>query len=196
LIPAHAITVIHGPSGSGKSTLINLFLRFYGPAEGSIHFDGIDIGEFSRAELRRKISVVTQYHFVFHDTLRMNLLVAKPGAGEEEMLEVLERANLGEFVRRLPGGIDEVMDPRGKGMSGGEKQRLCIARLLLRDSPIMVLDEPWSNLDEEARELLAQVLNRSKESKTVLILTHEDLSSLEVDRIFHLEPEKGTFGPG
>jgi ABC-type multidrug transport system fused ATPase/permease subunit len=192
-IPANGITVIHGPSGSGKSTLINLLLRFYNPLKGSIQFGGVDIEEFTRIELRRKMSVVTQYHFIFNESLQMNLRVAKPDASNEEIIHALEQAHLGEFLKRLPNGIDEVMDPRGKGISEGEKQRICIARLLLRNSPIIVLDEPWSSLDDEAREVLAEVINKLKQTTTILILTHEDLPSLAVDRVYNLESDTGLF---
>lgn len=193
LVPAKSITVIHGPSGSGKSTLINLLLRFYVPQNGSIRFGNVNIEHFTRTELRQKISVVTQYHFIFNDSLRMNLLVAKPDATDVEMVRALERAHLGEFLRRLPNGLDEVMDPRGKGISEGEKQRISIARLLLRDSPIMVLDEPWSNLDEEAREVLAEVINARKSTTTIVILTHTDLPSLAVDQVYELVTERKDF---
>ena len=192
-IPPNSITVIHGPSGSGKSTLINLLLRFYSPVNGSIRFGGIDITEFSRTELRGKISVVTQFHHIFHESLKANLLVAKPDADEAEIESVLKQAHLKEFLKRLPAGLDEVMDPRGKGISGGEKQRICIARFLLRNSPVMVLDEPWSNLDEKARKVLAEVINSSKRSTTILILTHEELPSLAVDQVYHLLEDKGLF---
>ncbi len=192
-IPANSITVLHGPSGSGKSTLINILLRFYSPLNGSIQFGGIEIERFSLTELRRKISVVTQYHFIFNESLEMNLRVAKPDASNEEIIHALKQAHLGEFLARLPNGIDEVMDPRGKGISEGEKQRICIARLLLRNSPIMMLDEPWSNLDDEARGVLAEVINTLKTTTTILILTHEDLPSLAVDHVYNLVSESGLF---
>lgn len=192
-IPPNSITVIHGPSGSGKSTLINLLLRFYSPVNGTIRFGSVDITEFSRAELRRKISVVTQYHHIFHESLKANLLVAKPDADDSEIESALEQAHLKEFLNLLPNGLDEVMGPRGKGISGGEKQRICIARLLLRNSPVMVLDEPWSNLDEDVRGVLTEIMNQSKSSTTILILTHEELPYLAVDQVYHLMPDKGTF---
>ena len=192
-IPEKAVTILHGKSGSGKSTLINLLLRFYDPLAGSIKLDDVDLSQFSRAELRRKISVVTQFHFIFHDSLKSNLLIAKPDASDEEIIRALKRAHLGEFLSRLPQGINEIMDPRGKGISAGEKQRICIARLLIKNSPVMVLDEPWSNLDSEARNLLAEVINECRASTTILILTHEELPSLSVDLVYSLEHEKGTF---
>ena len=193
LIPANGITVIHGPSGSGKSTLINILLRFYTPLKGGIHFGGVDIEEFTRAELRRKISVITQYHFIFNESLGMNLRVAKPDASNEEIIQALEQSHLEEFLKRLPNGLDEVMDPRGKGISEGEKQRICIARLLLRNTPIMVLDEPWSSLDDEAREVLSEVVNKLKHTTTILILTHDKLPSLAVDQVYNLVSDTGLF---
>jgi ABC-type bacteriocin/lantibiotic exporter with double-glycine peptidase domain len=96
-------------------------------------------------------------------------------------------------MKRLPGGLDCRLDPRGKGLSGGERQRISIARVLLRDSAIMVLDEPWSNLDDEARSTLAVVLNECRMRKTILIMSHEDIPSLNVDKVYHLVPESGRF---
>jgi ABC-type multidrug transport system fused ATPase/permease subunit len=193
LIPAHAVTVIDGDSGSGKSTLINVLLRLYAPQEGVITIGGIDLRRISRSELRRKIGVVTQNHFIFQETLRSNLLIAQPEASDQQMLQALERAQLKDFLARLPQGLDTVMDPRGIGASTGEKQRICIARLLLRESPIMILDEPWSNLDDRARTLLAEVINASKSSATILILTHERHPALAVDRLYHLDGAQGIF---
>jgi len=193
LIPANSVTVIDGQSGSGKSTLINLLLRLYTPQEGVISIGGIDIRRISRTELRRKIGVVTQNHFIFQETLRGNLLIAQPDASEQQILQALERAQLKDFWGRLPQGIDTIMDPRGIGASTGERQRICIARLLLRESPIMILDEPWSNLDDRARQLLAEVINACKRTATILILTHERHPALAVDRLYHLDGTQGIF---
>ncbi len=191
LIPANSVTVIDGESGSGKSTLINLLLRLYAPAEGVISIGGIDLRRISRLELRRKIGVVTQNHFIFQETLRGNLLIAQPDASDQQVLQSLERAQLHDFLARLPQGLETVMDPRGAGTSTGERQRLCIARLLLRESPIMILDEPWSNLDDRARTLLAEVINACKKTATILILTHERHPALAVDRLYHLDGAQG-----
>jgi ATP-binding cassette subfamily B protein len=106
-------------------------------------------------------------------------------------LQALERAQLKDFLARLPQGIETVMDPRGIGASTGERQRICIARLLLRESPIMILDEPWSNLDDRARKLLAEVINACKSTATILILTHERHPALAVDRLYHLDGAQG-----
>jgi len=191
LIPANAVTLIGGESGSGKSTLINLFLRLYNPQEGVISIGGIDIRQIARPELRRKIGVVTQNHFIFQDTLRANLLIAQPDASDPQIFQALERAQLRDFLTRLPEGLDTMMDPRGGGTSTGERQRICIARLLLRESPIMILDEPWSNLDDRARTLLAQVINACKRNATILILTHERHPALAVDRQYQVDGTRG-----
>jgi ABC-type multidrug transport system fused ATPase/permease subunit len=195
LIPANSVTVIGGESGSGKSTLINLLLRLYVPQEGVIAIGGIDIRRISRPELRKKVGVVTQNHFIFQDTLRGNLLIAQPDASDRQVLQALERAQLQDFLGRLPEGIDTMMDPRGAGASTGERQRICIARLLLRESPIMILDEPWSNLDDRARTLLAEVINACKRTATILILTHERHPALAVDRLYHVDGARGLLIP-
>lgn len=193
LAPAKAVTVIHGDSGSGKSTLINLLLRLNAPAAGVISLGGIDIGLVPRAELRKKIGVVTQHHFIFQETLKANLLIAQPDANDQQIYQALAAAQLTDFLARLPQGLDTMMDPRGKGISAGERQRICIARLLLRASPIMILDEPWSNLDNRARQLLAEVINVCKHTATVLILTHERLEALAIDRLYYLDGAQGIF---
>lgn len=191
LIPANSVTIIGGESGSGKSTLINLLLRLYAPQEGLISIGGIDIRRISRTELRRKVGVVTQNHFIFQETLRANLLMAQPDASDRQVLQALEGAQLKDFLARLPKGIETVMDPRHR-YSTGEKQRICIARVLLREAPIMILDEPWSNLDDRARKLLAEVINACKSTATILILTHERHPALAVDRLYHLDGTQGV----
>jgi ABC-type bacteriocin/lantibiotic exporter with double-glycine peptidase domain len=192
-IPANGITLIHGPSGSGKSTLINLLLRFYSPRRGKILLGNIPTDMISRTELRRTIGVVLQDHFIFSESLRDNIQIADATAGDDRIVDALRRAQLETLLKRLPGGLDCRLDPRGKGLSGGERQRISIARVLLRDSAIMVLDEPWSNLDDEARSTLALVLNECRTRKTILIMSHEDIPTLNVDRVFHLIPETGRF---
>jgi ATP-binding cassette subfamily B protein len=192
-VPAKGITLIHGPSGSGKSTLINLLLRFYSPHQGKILLGNIPIDMISRAELRRTIGVVLQDHFIFSESLRDNIQIADANASDHRIKDALRRAQLETLLDRLPGGLDCRLDPRGKGLSGGERQRISIARVLLRDSAIMVFDEPWSNLDDEARSTLALVLNECRTRKTILIMSHEDIPSLNVDRVFLLVPETGRF---
>ena len=118
--------------------------------------------------------------------------MAQPDASDRQVLQALERAQLKDFLARLPKGLETVMDPRGIGASTGEKQRICIARVLLREAPIMILDEPWSNLDDRARKLLAEVINACKSTATILILTHERHPALAVDRLYHLDGTQGV----
>jgi ABC-type multidrug transport system fused ATPase/permease subunit len=191
--PARSITLVHGPSGSGKSTLINLLLRFYAPQHGKLLVGNTPVGMIARAELRRTIGVVLQEHFIFSESLRDNIRIADPAADDGRIEDALRRAHLEDLLKRLPGGLDCHLDPRGKGLSAGERQRISIARVLLRDSAIMVLDEPWSNLDDEARGILAQVLNECRARKTILIMSHEDIPTLKVNRVFLLVPEVGRF---
>jgi ABC-type multidrug transport system fused ATPase/permease subunit len=172
-IPANSITVVQGPNGCGKSTLINLLLKFNAPNRGRITIGGLPLSQYTRQELRTKISVVTQYHHIFHDSLRENLLVAKPDATDNELLTALAQVGMLDFVHRLPHGLAQTLDSLGKGLSGGERQRLCIARLLLRKSPILVLDEPWSNLDAAAGSLLVEVLDRLRGYCTLIVITHQ-----------------------
>jgi len=182
-IPARSITIVQGPNGSGKSTLINLLLDFNRPTAGTITIGGQPLSKFSRKELRTQISVVTQYHHIFHDSLRENLRIAKPGASDEELLDALDQVGMTDFVANLPCGLDQLLDSSGKVISGGERQRICIARLLLRASPILVLDEPWSNLDEHAAQVLTQVLGRLRARCTVIVIAHHaDRLGLRADR--------------
>lgn len=192
-IPARAVTLVHGESGSGKSTLINLVLRFHAVERGAISIGGTDIRRLSRAELRKRIGVVTQQHFVFEGSLRTNLLIARPDAPDQEILQAFERAQLCEFLARLRHGLDTIMDPRGKGISAGERQRISIARLLLRGAPIMILDEPWSHLDLKSRGALVEVVNGCRDNTTILILSHERHPALAVDCVYRLDGARGTF---
>lgn len=192
-IPARAITVIQGPSGSGKSTLINLLLKFYSPSGGSIRIGNKMLSKFSKEELRKKIAVVTQNHFIFNDTLKANLTIAHPAADDEELRNALEKAQLKPFLQSLPEGLHSVLDPRGKGLSGGEKQRISMARLLLKNARIVILDEPWANLDKKSTALIVDVICKFKSDATILILTHNIPPGLEADRVWFLNPDQGVF---
>jgi ABC-type multidrug transport system fused ATPase/permease subunit len=196
VVPAGSITLIHGPSGSGKSTLINLLLRFHACERGMILLGGVPLDMIARADLRRAIGVVLQSHFVFGESLRDNVRIAEPEADDDQIRDALGRAHLESLLQRLPGGLDCQLDPRGSGLSGGERQRISIARVLLRDSAVMVFDEPWSNLDDEARRMFALVLNECRPRKTILIMSHEDIPLLDVDQVFRLVPETGRFVEG
>lgn len=136
---------------------------------------------------------MSQNHFIFHDTLRENLLLAKPDASDKDLIAALRSAQLGNFLNHLPKGLDTIMGFQGRDYSGGEKQRICIARLLVRQSPIMILDEPWTNLDIQARNILSEVINKCKQSATVLLLTHETTEVLAADRAYRIDASTGGF---
>jgi len=193
LAPARSTTLIHGPSGSGKSTLINLLHRFYTPHQGSIRFGDQPLESLNRRELRRNVGVVTQDHFIFSESIRDNIRIANPDADDARIMDALVKTHLDGLVRRLPGGLDYRLDPRGKDLSAGERQRICIARILLTDAPVMLLDEPWSNLDTDVRNLLAEVINGCRSRKTIVIMSHEDIPTLLVDQVYRLDPGAGTF---
>lgn len=186
--PANAITLVTGPTGSGKSTLINLLLGFYPPDQGRIQYGEKPIQDFTKEELRRKISVATQFHYIFQDTLKANLAIARPSASDQDIKNALDKAGLKKFTERLTRGMDEIMGSRGMGLSGGERQRICLARLFLRESPILILDEPWSSLDRSSQDDLIQVLHRCRTDTTVLILAHGIPEKLAPDRIYNLTP--------
>ncbi len=192
-IPANSVTVIKGPSGSGKSTLLSILLRLHNFQSGEIRFGEHNINTIPTQQLRKSIGVVTQDHFIINDTLRDNIRIADPDAGDDQILQALHRAHLTEFVSSLPLGLDEVLDHDGKGLSAGEKQRICIARLMLKDASIMILDEPWSNLDYLARNKLVEVINELKTAVTILILTHEIHDTLNVDKQYYLDAEYHCF---
>lgn len=193
LAPAHATTLIHGPSGSGKSTLINLLHGFYAPHRGTIRFGEAPIEALDRQELRRKVGVVTQEHFLFSESIRDNVRIANPEADDARIMDALVKVHLDGLVRRLPDGLDHRVDPRGRDLSAGERQRICIARILVADAPVMLLDEPWSNLDGDVRHLLAEVINDCRHRKTIVIMSHEDIDTLVVDHVYRLDPGTGTF---
>ncbi|MBP9040268.1 MAG: thiol reductant ABC exporter subunit CydC [Anaerolineaceae bacterium] len=178
---------IVGVSGAGKTSLLNLLFRFYSPSSGNILIDGINLQSIDQSDLHSIYGVVSQSPYLFSTSLRENLLLAKPAATDEELLQALDQAELGEWVHRLPDGLDTWLGERGMKMSAGERQRLAIARLILQDPPILLLDEPTANLDpvNETRILKNLFANFSK--KSILLVTHR-LTLLEhMDEILVLD---------
>jgi ATP-binding cassette, subfamily C, bacterial CydC len=185
-----------GPSGSGKSTLANLILRFWDPERGRITLGGGDLREYAQEDLRALIGVVTQDTHVFNDTLRGNLLLARPAATDAELRRVVARAQLSELVECLPQGLDTPLGEQGLRLSGGERQRLSVARALLKDAPLLVLDEPTANLDPVTERELLDALYESTWDRATLVITHR-LARMEVmDEILVLDGgrvvERGT----
>jgi ATP-binding cassette, subfamily C, bacterial CydC len=171
LEPGRKVAVV-GPSGSGKSTLANLILRFRDPQGGEIRLGGRSLSEYAQEDVRRLVSVVPQSTHVFNDTLRNNLLLADPEANDEALELALERARISCFIERLPDGLDTYVGEHGSRLSGGERRRLAVARALLKDAPLLVLDEPTANLDTVTElEVLASVWEAARD-RAALLVTH------------------------
>lgn len=176
-----------GTSGAGKSTVVNLLLRFFDPQEGEICLGGQDIRNYPLSELRSTISVVLQETFLFHGTVAENILLAKPSAGIEEVMECARKANAHDFIRSLPKGYDTVVGERGIRLSGGERQRIAIARALLKNSPVLILDEATSNVDAANERTIQEGLERLMVNKTTIIIAHRLSTIQNADRVFVLE---------
>jgi ATP-binding cassette, subfamily C, bacterial CydC len=185
-----------GPSGAGKSTLANLILRFWDPSSGGIRLGVHDIRKYAQDDLRNLIGVVAQDTHVFNDTLRGNLLLARPDATDDELQRVLARAQLSELVERLPEGLDSPLGEQGLKLSGGERQRLSIARTLLKDAPLLVLDEPTANLDPLTERRLLDAAYEMMRDRATLVITHRLVRMDEMDEILVLDGgrivERGT----
>lgn len=176
-----------GPTGAGKSTLVNLLVRFYELTGGEITIDGIPLHKVPRDHLRRNIAVVTQESFLFNGTTAENLRVGKPDASEEEMWEALKAANAEEFVRRLPKGLHSPVGERGIKLSVGEKQRVSIARALLKNPPILILDEATASVDTATELLIQQALDRLMEHRTSFVIAHRLSTVRHASQILVLE---------
>ena len=190
-LPGQAIALV-GPTGAGKSTIINLLTRFYEYSSGSITIDGQNISKVSKPSLRAAIGYVTQESFLFNGTVRENLLLAKRDATEEEMWRVLEAANADAFVRRLPELLDTSVGERGVRLSVGEKQRISIARALLKNPPILLLDEATASVDTETERLIQEALERLMVNRTTFVIAHRLSTVRNADRIYVLEQGRVT----
>ncbi|NOX92976.1 MAG: ABC transporter ATP-binding protein [Gammaproteobacteria bacterium] len=178
-----------GPSGSGKSTLAALLLRFYDPQQGRILIDGEDLREVSIASLRRNVAVVWQESFVLNDTIRANLLMARPDATEEQLMTACQRSHAWEFIEALPDGLGAALGAGGTELSGGQKQRLAIAQAFLRDAPVLILDEASSALDSQSEQVIVQALNALRANRTTLLIAHRYSSIRTADRVIYFETD-------
>ncbi len=190
------LTALVGPSGAGKTTLTYLIPRLYDPTSGSIKIDGTDLRNFKIESLSRQIGMVTQETYLFHDTIRTNLLYARLDATQEELEEACKAANIHDFIREMPDGYDTVVGERGYRLSGGEKQRLSIARVILKDPRILVLDEATSSLDSESEALIQEALGRVMHQRTSIVIAHRLSTILAADLILVIDRgrivERGT----
>ena len=191
-IPAGNVVALVGPTGVGKSTLISLIPRFYDVQEGSITLDGHDIRDLALDSLRRQTSIVLQDVFLFHGTARENILFGKPDASDEEMIEAAKVANAHEFIQDLSDGYETIIGERGVKLSGGQKQRLAIARAVLKDAPILILDEATSSVDTQTELLIQQALERLMVGRTTIIIAHRLSTIRSADKIVVLEGSQIT----
>lgn len=186
-IPAGNTVALVGPTGVGKTTLVSLVPRFYDVVAGSVSIDGVDVRKIQLDQLHESISMVLQDVFLFHGTIRENILFGRPDATEEEVIRAAEIANASEFIDRMPHGYDTLIGERGVKLSGGQKQRLSIARAVLKDSPILILDEATSSVDTETEMLIQQALDRLIKGRTTIIIAHRLSTVRNADHIVALE---------
>jgi len=186
-IPAGNTVALVGPTGVGKTTLVSLVPRFYDVVDGSVSIDGVDVRKIQLDQLHESISMVLQDVFLFHGTIRENILFGRPDATEEEVIRAAEIANASEFIDRMPHGYDTLIGERGVKLSGGQKQRLSIARAVLKDSPILILDEATSSVDTETEMLIQQALDRLIKGRTTIIIAHRLSTVRNADHIVALE---------
>ena len=182
----HSIAIV-GPSGSGKSTMINLIPRLYDATGGIVYFDGIDVRKLDLAWLRSNIGIVTQDTYLFNGTIRDNLLYAKPDATDEELIEACRKANIYDFIEAQPDGMNTVVGNRGLKLSGGEKQRISIARVLLKDPALMIFDEATSALDSISEQKIQDAIDPLIESRTSILIAHRLSTILAADEILVLK---------
>ena len=195
-IPQKTSTAIVGPSGSGKTTVCSLIARFYDPQSGSITVGGHDVKEFTCDSLLSNISMVFQNVYLFHDTVRANILFGKPDATEEEIIEAAKKSRCHDFITALPNGYDTVIGEGGGTLSGGEKQRISIARAILKNAPIIILDEATASIDPENEHLIQQAISELTRGKTIITIAHRLATIQNADQILVLDDgqivEQGT----
>ena len=182
-IPEKTSTAIVGPSGSGKTTICSLLARFYDPQRGAIRGGGHDLREFTCDSLLCNISMVFQNVYLFHDTIRANILFGKPDVTEEEMIKAAKKARCHDFIMALPDGYDIIVGEGGGTLSGGEKQRISIARAILKNAPIIILDEATASIDPENEHLIQQAISELTRGKTIITIAHRLATIQNADQI-------------
>jgi ATP-binding cassette, subfamily B, bacterial len=169
--PGHVAALV-GPTGAGKTTIISLIPRFYDPTSGVVRIDGIDVRRFRMQSLRQQMSFVLQETLLFHAPVWSNIAYGKPSASRAEILRAAELANAHEFIEKMPQGYDTMIGERGVTLSGGQRQRIAIARAIIRDTPILILDEPTTGLDAASEKLVFEALDRLMEGRTSIVIAH------------------------
>jgi ABC-type multidrug transport system fused ATPase/permease subunit len=184
--PGQVVGIV-GPTGSGKSTVLSLLPRFYDPAQGRILIDGIDIADYKLSALRAQIGFVLQDTVLFRGTVRENIAYGRPEASDDEIVAAAKVANAHDFISRMPLGYDSTVGERGETLSGGQRQRIAIARAVVRNSPILVLDEPTAALDTESERLVIEALRRLMKGRTVIMIAHRLGTLIDADKIIVLK---------
>jgi subfamily B ATP-binding cassette protein MsbA len=161
-----------GHSGAGKTTLVSLLLKLYVPQSGKITLDGVDLNEIDHSWLRQQISIVSQDIFLFNDTIENNIKYGKPGASREDIVRVAKKARIHDFIESLPNGYDTLIGERGTKLSVGQRQRISIARAFLKDTPLIILDEPTSAIDPETEMYLKESLDELMKHRTTFVISH------------------------
>jgi ATP-binding cassette subfamily B protein len=195
-IEAGTIAALVGPTGAGKSTIISLIPRFYDPDSGVVKIDGIDVRRLRQKSVRDQVSFVLQDTVLFHAPVWRNIAYGKPGASRSEILQAAQNANAHEFVEKMPQGYDTVIGERGVTLSGGQRQRIAIARAVIRNTPILILDEPSSGLDAASEQLVFEALDRLMAGRTCVVIAHRLATIERANKIFVLKDgtivESGT----
>jgi ABC-type multidrug transport system fused ATPase/permease subunit len=189
-IPPGAVVALVGPTGVGKTTLASLIPRFYDVTSGCITLDGFDLRALTLRSLRQQVSIVLQDVFLFHGSVRENILFGRPNATEAELIEAAKIANAHDFIMALPNGYDTIIGERGVKLSGGQKQRLAIARAVLKDAPILILDEATSSVDTETELLIQEALERLMRGRTTIIIAHRLSTVRHADMIVVLSGKR------
>jgi len=183
-IEAGTVAALAGPTGAGKSTIISLIPRFYDPQSGIVKIDGMDIRRLQQKSVRDQVSFVLQDTVLFHASVWRNIAYGKPGASRREILEAAQLANAHEFIEKMPQGYDTMIGERGVTLSGGQRQRIAIARAVIRNTPILILDEPSSGLDAASEQLVFEALDRLMAGKTSVVIAHRLATIQRANRIY------------
>jgi ATP-binding cassette subfamily B protein len=183
-IEAGTVAALVGPTGAGKSTIISLIPRFYDPQSGTVKIDGIDVRRLQQKSVRDQVSFVLQETVLFHASVWRNIAYGKPGASRQEILQAAQLANAHEFIEKMPQGYDTMIGERGVTLSGGQRQRIAIARAVIRNTPILILDEPSSGLDAASEQLVFEALDRLMEGKTSVVIAHRLATIQRANKIY------------
>jgi ATP-binding cassette, subfamily B, bacterial len=178
---------IMGPTGAGKTTVVSLLARFYDPTAGTILLDGVDLREYDVTDLRRQFAIVLQEPILFSTSIAENIAYGRPGAKHDEIVTAAKSVEVHEFIAGLPAGYQTLVGERGMSLSGGERQRIALARAFLKDSPILVLDEPTSSVDMETEAAIIASLERLSAERTTFIIAHRPTAFKGCDRLFRID---------